>query len=98
MWFVAILAAVLVAPRGALAWGALGHSTIGFVAMQVPVPHCFALQLTSEILLSQFINSATLKQVQTILGSDFDETLGGDAASVRYPGCFGVLYYDALMH
>ncbi|VDB91644.1 unnamed protein product [Peniophora sp. CBMAI 1063] len=62
MWSTGIVAALLVAPRAALAWGALGHSTIGFVAMQ-------------------FINSATLKQVQTILGSDFDETLGGDAAS-----------------
>ncbi|VDC07064.1 unnamed protein product [Peniophora sp. CBMAI 1063] len=61
--FVAATAGVLAfVPREALAWGALGHSTVGYVAMQ-------------------FISSSTLTQVQSILGTTYDKTLGGNAAS-----------------
>ncbi|KAI0321221.1 nuclease Le1 [Amylostereum chailletii] len=45
------------APLGAFAWGALGHQTIGFVAMQ-------------------FISTNTLSNVQTLLGSQFNFSLG----------------------
>ncbi|KAH8983903.1 hypothetical protein EDB86DRAFT_3119642 [Lactarius hatsudake] len=70
------LATAVVAPRGAAAWGSLGHQTTGVgVVHEDSLAHADR-QFERRYVAMQFLTPNTLSTVQSILGSTFSSSLG----------------------
>ncbi len=78
----------LVSLKSVIAWGDLGHETVGYIAMSVCrlILHHLLLVL-SDAVLSQFLAPKALSFVQSTI-SDSDDNSLGPAATVRNENLF----------